>query len=112
MPKQIFTWFPDEGSSLSAQPAVETTKFGDGYELRTSFSINTTPDKWSLTFTRAAVEAKAILAFLKAHGGKDSFAWETPNQEDGLYVCREWKLSRMTSGVLRVTCAFEQVFEV
>lgn len=111
MAKQVFTWFPDFGGTLSIKPAVEQTKFGDGYELRTSFSINTMGDKWSLSFTRLPVEANAILAFLKTHAGKTSFQWETPHEETALFVCREWGVSRMVGGVMRVSCSFEQVFE-
>lgn len=111
MPKQIFSWFPDSGASLAIKPSVEQTKYGDGYELRTSFSINTMADKWSLGFTRLPAEAKAILAFLKEHKGVTSFEWETPHEETALFVCREWNVNRMTGGVMRVSCSFEQVFE-
>lgn len=111
MPKQIFNWFPDVGASLSIKPAVETTKFGDGYELRTDFTINGMPDKWSMSFSRSTLEAKAILAFLKAHGAKLSFEWKSPHEETGLFVCREWAANRLDGGVMRITCSFEQVFE-
>lgn len=107
-----FTWFPDVGSSLSIKPVVEVTKFGEGYELRTSSLINSMPDKWSLTFTRAVDEAKAILEFLKAHAGKSSFDWITPNENTGKFVCREWSATRMGGGAMAVTCSFEQVFEL
>lgn len=107
----LFNWFPDSGASLSIKPSVEQVKFGDGYELRTSFSINTMPDKWSVDFTRLPAEAKAILAFLKAHGGKLSFQWKTPHEETTLFVCREWSATRLTGGPIKVSCSFEQVFE-
>ncbi len=108
---ETFVWFPDVGSSLSIKPAVETTKFGDGYELRTSSSINTMPDKWSLTFTRASAEAKLILDFLKTHGGKTAFFWVTPHEEAKKFVCREWSATRMNGGSMAITCSFEEMFE-
>ena len=33
-----------------SQPAIKTTKFGDGYEQRTTFGLNQNPKEWSLTF--------------------------------------------------------------
>jgi phage-related protein len=43
--------------------------FGDGYEQRLAFGINTQPQLWSLEFRgRTSLDAAAIDAFLRARG--------------------------------------------
>lgn len=111
MSRQTFSWFPDKGSDQSVTANVESIKFGDGYESRIPRGLNTTPMSWSLTFTRAAVESKAILAFLRARAGSEAFYWKNPLEELGVYVCREWKVKRIGQDAMQVTCSFEQVFE-
>lgn len=111
MSRQTFSWFPDVGSDFSIKPKVEVTQYGDGYETRTPRGLNTTPMTWNLTFTREGSISRAIQAFLKARGGSESFYWTNPLEELGIYVCREWKVRRMTGDTMQVTCAFEQVFE-
>jgi phage-related protein len=110
MTKPIFGWFPDVESEMSVKPNVNSTKFGDSYEARVATGINSMPQKWSLTFSRDRTTILAALAFLKARAGVESFTWTSPHQEEGTYVCREWK-TRQKRGVMELTCNFEQVFE-
>lgn len=111
MPRPTFTWHPDVSSEIAVKPNVHVTKFGDGYEVRTSVGLNTMPEKWSVKFTRAKAESDAIVAFLKARGGVESFNWTTPDSRSLIFVCREWKVTRLRGEALEITCDFEQVFE-
>ena len=43
MATQTFSWYPDASSQQSCKPAVQVTKFGDGYETRVAVGINTMP---------------------------------------------------------------------
>nr|NDG08510.1 phage tail protein [Oxalobacteraceae bacterium] len=43
-----FTWTPSVGANLSIRPNVRRVAFGDGYEQRLAFGINTQPQVWSL----------------------------------------------------------------
>lgn len=110
MSKPIFTWPPDQGSQQNCKPNVHVAKFGDGYESRVASGLNNQPMTWSLTFDRASDESGAILAFIRARGGVESFTWTTPLNETGTYVCREWDSQRRVGGLM-VTCKFDQVFE-
>lgn len=112
MPSPVFSWFPDAGSSCATKPAVQSTKFGDGYELRVVQGINSIAEKWSVKFTRAEQEAKDIIAFFKARNGAESFTWTTPNGDTGTFVCKEWRHNRLKGGgAMEVTGDFEQVFD-
>jgi phage-related protein len=37
---------PDFGLSKKSEPAIRTTKFGDGYEQRVGFGLNQSPKEW------------------------------------------------------------------
>jgi phage-related protein len=114
MTKKTFTWFPDEGSEVTIEPAVNVTKFGDGYEIRSNVGINSQKDSWSLTFTHSndcSDVIPSIMAFLADHGGKSSFIWESPDRVIGLYVCRSWSKKRVTPKIHSISATFERVYE-
>jgi len=112
MTKRTFGWFPDVASQASEEPAVNVTKYGDGYESRTSDSLNVNRQNWNVTFTRGRVsgEGQAIRLFLQDHQGKDSFLWTNPFEESLTVVARKWT-AKSDRGEVTVTATFEQVFE-
>jgi phage-related protein len=65
-----FTFTPSFTADLEEQPIVKRVRFGDGYEQRLSYGLNTQPKKWSLQFSnRTDTERDNILTFLRARGG-------------------------------------------
>lgn len=112
MAKRTFGWFPDVASEASEEPAVNVTKYGDGYESRTSDTMNVNRQNWRVTFTRgrASGESLAIRQFLQDHQGKDSFLWTNPFGELLTVVARKWT-AKSDRGEITVSTTFEQVFE-
>lgn len=110
MSKETFGWWPDAASEASEEPRVNVTKYGDGYESRTSDTINTNPGTWTLTFTKGRAEGLEIRAFLRARGALEAFIWTNPFGETGTYVCRKWKFVP-DRGKLTGSATFEQVYE-
>lgn len=111
MSEFTFTWLPDMGASMNVEPNIDGAKYGDGYEQRVGLSINSQAKKWSVTFTKSAFEASAILAFLSARNAADSFNWTDPMDSLGTYVCKKWQHRQINPGIYQVTGDFEQVFE-
>lgn len=111
MSKPNFTWEPDLGAQQKLKPNVTQTKFGDGYELRVATGVNLMPRVWTVTFTKPATEAVAILSFLEARQGLEAFSWKDPMGYEGVFVCREWSASQSMQGLYQVSGTFEQVFE-
>ena len=109
-----FTYTPDFGATASTKPAVRGVKFGDGYEQRLTYGINTQPQDWTLRFTvRDATETKEIDTFLSTAGGKDWFYWTPPNAITALkYICREWSRSIDSASYSSISAKFEQVFDL
>jgi phage-related protein len=106
---ETFTWYPDANHTLDVEPRVASAKFGDGYEQRVPKGINTTLDKWALTFTGTRIRVDAIAAFLKARGGAEWFTWKNPDEVTAGYICRKWSKQREGGAKVTITCEFEQV---
>lgn len=104
---------PDFGAQKSSKPVVRIARFGDGYEQRATFGINTNPKTWNLTWSaKSNSVAAAIEAFFDARGAKEAFTW-TPLGSATAYkwVCREWNRELQYADINTVTATFEQVFE-
>jgi len=107
-----FTFTPSFQATESSGPRVRKTQFGDGYEQRVQFGLNTNPKEWSLTFlNRTDTERDQILAFLDARGGSESFDWTTPYGASGKFVCEQWQTTLLNCNNNTVTATFRQVFE-
>lgn len=110
MATQTFIWLPDHGSSLSEEPKVVLTKFGDGYEVRTAVGINNKPEMWELQFSYVSPVFLDVLNFVRARKGTEAFFWKNPISATNLYVCRKWTTKH--TGALRIiSFSLEQVFE-
>lgn len=107
-----FTYVPSFPASLSQQPRVFTARFGDGYEQRAAFGINTQPKTWQLQFSnRDDTERNGILAFLEARKGVEAFDWTDPNGYAAKWVCSEWNVEQVSCNFNNVTASFREVFE-
>lgn len=93
---------------------MRSVKFGDGYEQRIAFGINTQAQNWDLRFTvRDETEAAGIDAFLADAGGKDWFYWTPPNTVTPLkFICREWTRTIDNAPYSSLSAKFEQVFDL
>lgn len=110
MSRPVFNWRPAPGASRKMKPAVQPTKFGDGYELRVSPGINSNPRAWSLSFT-SPVDITPIDDFLEDRDAVESFTWTDPRGYTGVWVCREWDMKHVSGDVYSISASFEEVFE-
>lgn len=107
-----FTYVPDYNASKSTAPVVRRTSFGDGYEERVTFGINTQPSQWNLSFVnRTNTERDNIVAFLEARAGTESFDWTPPYGSTAKWVCDEWDVTMNAYNLNTVQATFRQVFE-
>ena len=107
-----FTFTPSFTASLEEQPIIRRVKFGDGYEQRLPYGLNTQPKKWSLQFlNRTDTERNNILTFLRARGAAESFDWTDPNSYVGKWICAQWNTSQESCNFNKITATFQEVFE-
>lgn len=109
-----FTWVPEYPPSEASKPRIRKAQFGDGYEQRIRFGLNSDLKTWQLTFkARDNTETTAIRNFLQARGGYESFAWTPPlwGAAAGQYVCEEWQITADAYNLNTVTATFRQVAE-
>lgn len=108
-----FTWTPSIGAQVAMRPTVRRVAFGDGYEQRLAFGINTQPEVWTLEFRGSTTDdAAAIDAFLRARGAVQAFDWTSPAGTVGKFTCEEWGRSVDEPNVETVRATFKQVFDL
>ncbi len=108
-----FTWIPSIGAALSLKPLVHKVTFGDGYEQRLAFGINTKPEVWSLEFRgRTTTDATAIDNFLRARGAVEAFDWTTPSGLTAKFVCEDWSRTIEEPNIEHIRATFRQVFDL
>jgi len=108
-----FTWIASTGAGLTIRPVVRRVAFGDGYEQRLAFGLNTQPEVWTLEFrAQTTANASAIDAFLRLHGAVRPFDWTTPSGLTGKFICEEWSRSIDEPNIETIRANFKQVFDL
>jgi phage-related protein len=109
--------FPDYkpvyGASKKSEPKTRRVAFGDGYEQRIAFGLNTNPKQWSLEFNLSEEDADIVEAFLDARAqDSQSFTWTPPGSNTAYkWICPTWDSNLFDIGRIRITTTFVQVFE-
>ena len=104
---------PSYGAEKRSRPAVRSVKFGDGYEQRLAYGINTQPEVWSLEFRgKSTGDASAIDSFLRARGAVQAFDWTTPSGLTGKFTCEEWSRTIEEPNIENIRATFKQVFDL
>jgi phage-related protein len=104
---------PTFNAVKSSQPAIKTTKFGDGYEQRTTFGLNQNPKEWSLTFMVNATDSATIEDFLDARAADAaSFDWTPPDDTTSYkWRCDQWSKDLLGDSFFKISATFRQVYE-
>jgi phage-related protein len=100
-------------ASKQSEPRIRTTSFGDGYEQRLRFGLNTNPKVWPLTFIVDDAAAIEIEAFFDARAiDGQSFDWTPPDSSTSYkWFCKSWSKEIFDYGANRIQATFEQKFE-
>jgi phage-related protein len=117
-------WLPSYTPQAQYAPRVLDAKFGDGYRQRAGDGINSSPETWNLRFAaRDAADAQAMLDFLGARAGVQSFQWIAPDNMNGapnvptvgnpkLYIAPKYTMRRTSPLLHEVSVTFEEVFDL
>lgn len=105
-----FTWVADFGAVRKSEPKVRAIKFGDGYEQRLRFGLNTNLKIWTVQFrARSDQEAAAIESFLDAREAVEAFDWSPPSGSPAKWICRSWTRQLDAYNLNTISAEFEQV---
>lgn len=105
-----FTFTPSYEATEISKPKVRKTAFGDSYEQRIRFGLNTNLKEWQLVFeNRTTTERDQIVAFLDGQGGAESFDWTPPRGAAGKYVCEDWQTTLNNCSFSSIRATFRQV---
>lgn len=106
-----FNFSPLAALNVNKAPRIKTAQFGDGYEQRIADGINTTPQKWDLTFRNTQAIINSIDAFFMSKNGITAFTWTPPEGAEIKVVCQSWSKNLIIKGVYEISTTFRQVFE-
>lgn len=113
MAATTFTWVPDFGAQQTSRPKVRSIAFGDGYEQRLTFGLNTDLKTWSLRFEyRSTAEKQQIVGFLESRQGSQNFNWLTPDDTVGSFVCQEWEAEIAYANLWTINAVFREVVDL
>jgi phage-related protein len=113
MAGSTFIWVPSYGAQETSKPTVRGMQFGDGYEQRISYGLNTDLKSWSVSFDNVTTAVKdQITGFLDARGGSQNFNWLTPNGAVGSFICQDWNSSAVAPDTWSITATFREVVDL
>jgi len=70
---------PSYAPALTPEFAVDSNRFGDGYELRRPSGLNSVTDSWQLNWNALARDDyERLHDFLVARKGVEAFRWQAP----------------------------------
>lgn len=109
--KPYFFWKPSYNPDISIQPNVKKVQFGDGYDQSSPDGINNILLPLNLTFDkRTDNEARAILHFLYARKGAESFVFTPPfpYNMNKLFKCGQWRHNHIFANNHTITVVFNE----
>jgi phage-related protein len=113
MASTSFTWVPDYGAQQTSRPRVKSIAFGDGYEQRLQYGLNTDLKVWNLKFDHVETSVKdQIVGFLEARGGVQQFNWAALDGSVKAYVCQEWDVTATYPTLWTITATFREVVDL
>lgn len=110
MSYQTFTWCPNADPEGTHAFRVLSAQFGDGFTQEVGDGINNEVQSWPLLFPGYESQITPIRDFLRAHAGFKRFLWTPPMGEEGLYICREYRLQPKGGKHFVLLATFEQRF--
>lgn len=107
---ETFTWLPTVDSSASVIHRIRKAGFGDGYSQSSADGINNRSQSWPVQFYGNEALIGAIMAFLDARKGAESFFWTPPLGVQGYYQATGYAITPAGEGFFTLSATFEQVF--
>ena len=109
---------PDNVMSRNSTGAVLVAAFGDGYEQRASYGINSVREGFEVTFSqRAKSEIDDIVDFFESKRAVTAFTFTVPNSNESgneeaiKVVCEDYSTSYLNSEFYSCSATLRRVYE-
>lgn len=107
---ETFTWKADVSTSGGGEFAMQTAKFGDGYQQEVPDGMNNESQKWTVVVSGYAAQVQPALDFIRARKGQ-LFFWKAPRTSTaGYYKCKRYSLNDSGGSWWVLSMEFEQGF--
>jgi phage-related protein len=108
---EVFSWDPLVEPTGEEKFRTRSAQFGDGYKQLAQDGLNSSSQRWPLTFGGQEDEIEPIVSFLRRHAGAKSFLWRPPLGVQSLWTCAGFNTTPHVDGLYTVTATFEQSFQ-
>lgn len=104
---------PAVGAKIKREIKLLKAEFGDGYTSITRDGVNHIRRSYELEWpVLTEAESNAIVAFLEARGGDETF-WFSLGARDPMKVtCDTWEETENSAGKFAITATFRQSFAI
>lgn len=100
---------PGYQSGQQVEYRIRRVDFGDGYAQRAGDGINTDKRVWTLEWAALLpAECDAIVAFLTARGGHESFLYTVPGDVQRVYTCPSWTMGLASHATRSLQAKFQE----
>jgi phage-related protein len=110
-----FTWNPSLNFTKKSKPRLSLVQYGTNpLEYRKQIGINLLDMTWELSFSNKPItEAYAIIDFLKARGGCESFYFTPPGSSTQyLVIAPEWDIKYESHISITINTEFIKVNDI
>lgn len=85
---------PSYSLAVAPEFAVDSVKFGDGYEQRRPSGLNSVAESWQVSWSAISrADYELLYGFLVARRGVEAFMWQAPWDS----MPKRWVCSELTS---------------
>jgi len=109
---------PDNVMARSSSGIVLVAAFGDGYEQRASYGINSVREVFEVIFSnRAKAEIDDITSFFEAKRGVTAFTFKVPNSNAGgseealKVICEDYSTVYLNANFYTCSATLRRVYE-
>lgn len=104
---------PSPGTTERPEFRLLRAEFGDGYSQITRDGLNHNRATVSLVWeVLTRPEHDAIVSFLTARGGDETFFYTVPGEPLRKWTCAEWESNHAGAGYLSLTATLKQSFAI
>ena len=109
---------PDRGFTKRTNPRILRAEFGDGYEQRSTFGLNSMAEVYDLAFSNLPnTETDDLEAFFVGTLGITKFTFTIPDSNEGTgekdikVICSQWNKTHTQTGATTLTAQLRRVYE-
>lgn len=106
-----FIGYISQSAQADVTFAIDTVRYGDGYEQRAPKGLKTSYQSWNITCEGLTLSTyQSLLSAAEASGGVTSFTWTPPGSASSRnFVIRSYSATAMSGDIYSISAKLEEV---